>query len=141
MVWPFSSTPPKKTRHEESFTESPRDWLAGVIRDNPELVDKAKTWAPWTIISLGSVFGLYHRYFRRIPGAAYIKQSYFRKRSIFGQVTRVGDGDNFHMYHTPGGRMLGWGWLRTVPVKKKILKEKTVSSRPRLPVHLYGTMR
>lgn len=52
----------------------------------------------------------------------------FRKRSIFGQVTRVGDGDNFHLYHTPGGRLTGWGWLRKVPEKAVDLKKRTVSS-------------
>ena len=124
MVWPFSS---KKPRHEEPKPEPPSNWFAGLAQDNPELVAKAKAWAPWAIIGLGTAGAIYHRYLRRIPGAAYIKQSYFRKRSIFGRATRVGDGDNFHMYHTPGGRTFGWGWLRRVPRNKKELKDKTVS--------------
>jgi hypothetical protein len=41
----------------------------------------------------------------------------------------VGDGDNFRVFHTPGGRLAGWGWLpwRRVPKEKKDLKNKTVS--------------
>jgi len=54
----------------------------------------------------------YRSYLRRIPEASHIKPGFFRKRSLFGTVTRVGDGDNFHLFHTPGGRLAGWGWLR-----------------------------
>ncbi|KAK6603173.1 nuclease domain containing protein [Botrytis cinerea] len=46
---------------------------------------------------------LYRSYLRRIPEAAYIRPGFFRKRSLFGTVTRVGDADNFHLFHTPGG--------------------------------------
>lgn len=40
---------------------------------------------------------------------------------MFGQATSVGDGDNFRLYHTPGGRLLGWGWMpgRKVPQRPK----------------------
>lgn len=46
-------------------------------------------------------------------------------------MTRVGDADNFHLFHTPGGRLTGWGWLpgRKVPEKKADLKGKTVFLR------------
>jgi len=42
-------------------------------------------------------------------------------------VTRVGDADNFHLFHMPGGRMAGWGWFpgRKIP-EKKALKNNTV---------------
>jgi hypothetical protein len=47
---------------------------------------------------------------------------------LFGTVTRVGDADNFHLFHTPGGRLAGWGWLpgRKIPEKKADLKNNTV---------------
>ena len=50
---------------------------------------------------------------------------------MFGYVTRVGDGDNFRLYHTPGGRLVGWGWLpwRQVPTQGKGLKNMTVHIR------------
>jgi hypothetical protein len=75
-----------------------------------------------------SFFRFYRTYLRRIPEAVNIKPTYFQKRSIFGKVTSVGDGDNFRIYHTPGGWLAGWGWLpwRRVPTDRKVLKNKTV---------------
>ncbi|QSZ30011.1 hypothetical protein DSL72_004529 [Monilinia vaccinii-corymbosi] len=74
---------------------------------------------------------LYRSYLRRIPEAAYIRPGLFRKRSLFGTVTRVGDADNFHLFHTPGGRLAGWGWLpgrKSLP-EGKDLKNKTIHVR------------
>jgi hypothetical protein len=71
---------------------------------------------------------LYRSYLRRIPEATYISPGFFRKRSLLGTVTRVGDADNFHLFHTPGGRLTGWGWMpwRKIPDKKADLKGNTV---------------
>lgn len=82
-----------------------------------------------TTLALFSIRG-YQLYLRRIPTATDIKPSFFRKRSLFGQVTRVGDGDNFRIFHTPGGRLGGWGWFpgRKVPSDKSMLKDNTVRS-------------
>ena len=55
------------------------------------------------------------RYLTRYPSATHIPPQSFRTRSLFGRVTSVGDADNFRLYHTPGGRLAGWGWLRSVP--------------------------
>ncbi|ODV77844.1 SNase-domain-containing protein [Suhomyces tanzawaensis NRRL Y-17324] len=51
-----------------------------------------------------------------------------KQRPLYGRVTRVGDGDNFRFYHTPGGALLGWGWLREVPTGRK-LKDETLMIR------------
>lgn len=77
---------------------------------------------------------IYSLYLRRIPDAGYIRPGFFRRRSVFGIVTRVGDGDNFHLFHTPGGRLAGWGWMpgRKIPEKGSNLKGKTVYP----PVHI-----
>lgn len=75
---------------------------------------------------------LYKTYLRRIPTVDYLKPGLFRRRSIYGYVTRVGDGDNFHLFHTPGGQMLGWGWFvgrRVQRLKGKELKDRTVHVR------------
>ena len=71
---------------------------------------------------------LYRSYLRRIPQAVSIRPSFWRRRSLFGKVTSVGDGDNFRIFHTPGGLLAGWGWLpwRKVPTKRDLLKDNTV---------------
>ncbi|KAI9803504.1 MAG: putative endonuclease lcl3 [Sarcosagium campestre] len=68
---------------------------------------------------------------RRIPGAGSIQPNFFRKRSLFGTVTSVGDGDGFRLFHTPGGRLTGWGWIpgRKVPEKRDDLRDRTISVR------------
>ena len=80
-----------------------------------------------TAASLGS-YRFYKSYLRRIPQAIDISSGFFRRRSLVGKVTSVGDGDNFRIYHTPGGRLAGWGWVpgRRVPVERKQLKDQTV---------------
>ncbi|RPB27164.1 SNase-domain-containing protein [Terfezia boudieri ATCC MYA-4762] len=80
--------------------------------------------------SLGLIY-VYRAYVRRIPESSQIYPSFFRKRSLFGKVTSVGDGDNFRLYHTPGGRLLGWGWFpgRKVPTDPKELRQRTVHIR------------
>jgi hypothetical protein len=72
---------------------------------------------------------VYRSYLRRIPEATHIRPGFFRKRSLFGTVARVGDADNFHLFHQPGGRLAGWGWLpgRKIPEKRTDLKGKTAS--------------
>lgn len=76
----------------------------------------------------------YQSYLRRLPASSHITHSFFRNRSLFGKVTSVGDGDGFHLFHTPGGRLAGWGWLRRVPKDKKQLKGQTVSAH-HPPIH------
>ena len=106
--------------------------------NDPEPLFKIPKWnaytAPQTIISslvlTSALIGFYRFYrifLRRIPAAGNISPNFFRKRSVFGKVTSVGDGDNFRIYHTPGGWLAGWGWWRPVPKEKKALKDKTVS--------------
>ncbi|KAK3996524.1 hypothetical protein QBC44DRAFT_232127 [Cladorrhinum sp. PSN332] len=76
-----------------------------------------------------SLWTIWQRYLRRIPTPAHIPPSYFHRRGLLGKATSVGDGDGFHLYHTPGGRLAGWGWLRTVPVTRKELKGNTIPIR------------
>ncbi|KAL4776807.1 putative endonuclease lcl3 [Aspergillus nidulans var. acristatus] len=73
----------------------------------------------------------FHRsYLRRFPDAQSIDAAYFRRRSIYGKVTSVGDGDNFRIFHTPGGRLAGWEWLpwKRIP-KGKELRDNTIHVR------------
>ncbi|KAH6660187.1 hypothetical protein BKA67DRAFT_530304 [Truncatella angustata] len=129
MPWPFSSSsgkddPEKSSRRPVSWGESLNgtDWQH--FRD-------PRNWVP-TVLATTTVLvsiQFYRSYIRRIPGAIHVQPSFFRKRSLFGKVTSVGDGDNFHLFHTPGGRLAGWGWLRRVPEKKPELRGKTISIR------------
>ncbi|KAL8871322.1 MAG: hypothetical protein Q9174_002818 [Haloplaca sp. 1 TL-2023] len=47
------------------------------------------------------------------------------------RVQGVGDSDNFRLFHTPGGRLTGWGILpwRRVPDTKKGLQDNTIQIR------------
>ncbi|KAJ5893302.1 endonuclease lcl3 [Penicillium taxi] len=94
---------------------------------------ETRTLVSTVILTSGILFAIrFHRqYLRRVKDAPSISASWLRRRSIFGQVTSVGDGDNFRIYHTPGGRLAGWGWLpwKKVPTNKKDLKDKTIHIR------------
>lgn len=60
------------------------------------------------------------------PLRRWVKTGFLRRRKLLGKVTSVGDGDNFHFFHTPGGRLAGWGWARRVPDARSDLKGETV---------------
>ena len=123
---PAPSTPPSRT---------PISWNDSINGIDWQHFREPRNWLPpvlATVTLLGAV-SFYKSYLRRIPGTDHIRPSYFRRRSLFGQVTSVGDGDNFHLFHTPGGRLAGWGWLRRVPTDRKELKGRTVSSDPACP--------
>ncbi|KAK7746176.1 putative endonuclease lcl3 [Diatrype stigma] len=127
MPWPFTSSAGKEkdpNRRSVSWTESlnATDW---------QHYKDPINWIP-TVLATTTVLvsiRIYRSHLRRIPGATHVLPNFFRKRSLFGHVTSVGDGDNFHLFHTPGGRLAGWGWLRRVPVKKPILRGKTIPIR------------
>ncbi|ETI26272.1 hypothetical protein G647_03049 [Cladophialophora carrionii CBS 160.54] len=132
--------PTKANRNWESTTTTVAEAAESVQRNTAEAVSgqlKAFT-QPETIVaavllsatSLG-LYRFYRSYLRRIPQATNINPGYLGRRSLVGQVTSVGDGDNFRMYHTPGGRLAGWGWLpwRRVPTEKKALKDQTIHVR------------
>ncbi|OJD16630.1 hypothetical protein AJ78_03222 [Emergomyces pasteurianus Ep9510] len=117
-----SSRPPKR---DWNASINARDW-AGEFKDPRNLIP--------TLILTGGILlcvRIHRQYLRRIPVATNISPTYFHKRSLFGRVTSVGDGDNFRMFHTPGGRLAGWGWLpfRKVPTTKKELKDRTIHIR------------
>ncbi|ODV98373.1 hypothetical protein PACTADRAFT_36542 [Pachysolen tannophilus NRRL Y-2460] len=87
-----------------------------------------------TCILTGTILGSYKFYstnFRRISSSSQIPQKYFHRQFIYGKVTSVGDGDNFHLFHLPGGRLAGWHWLRLTPKVNdfKKLKKKTIHVR------------
>ncbi|KAK3714719.1 putative endonuclease lcl3 [Vermiconidia calcicola] len=79
---------------------------------------------------------LYKLHLRRIPSVHYLKPSFFRNRNFYGYVTRVGDGDNFHLFHTPGGKMMGWGWLPRRRVEDMMERAKHKGEEQRQTIHV-----
>lgn len=110
-----------QTGNDSKSTLQPQSYLSAF--------SELRTLFAAAVLTTGLLTGVrfYRRYLRRIPEAINIRPSFFRKRSIVGKVTSVGDGDNFRIFHTPGGRLAGWGWLRSIPNNVKELKHRTVS--------------
>lgn len=119
-----SSYPTPATNNSDSSL----DWTA---------FTESRTLISTVLLTSGILLAVrFHRsYLRRIPDAPSISPSFLRRRTIFGKVTSVGDGDNFRIFHTPGGRLAGWGWLpwKKIPTAKKELKDNTVRLIARLP--------
>ena len=127
MRWPFWSSDTDKDGNEKRRPVSWHDTLNAT--DWSHYTDPRNVIPVVLLTTTALVSVRLHRlYLRRIPEATYIRPGFFRKRSLFGTVTRVGDADNFHLFHMPGGRLTGWGWLRKIPEEKKALKGKTVGS-------------
>lgn len=75
-------------------------------------------------------YKFYTRYIRRIRSYLDLSHDILDgQRNLYGKVTRVGDGDNFRFFHTPGGIIAGWGWLRKIPTKPLELKDETLMIR------------
>ncbi|KAF1968979.1 SNase-domain-containing protein [Bimuria novae-zelandiae CBS 107.79] len=102
-----------------------QDWSSTLT--DPATIGASLALTATTVASLR----LYKSYLRRIPSVNHIKPNFFRRRSLFGQVTSVGDADNFRLYHTPGGKMAGWGWLpwKKVPTTREGLANNTIHIR------------
>lgn len=78
---------------------------------------------------LGGFF-VWRKFLRRIPTATAVPDGWLKRRTLLGKVVSVGDADNFRIYHTPGGYLAGWGWLRKVPsVNERGLSDNTIHVR------------
>jgi hypothetical protein len=131
--WPWSPTTkkPKDETHVSIEDDLPkgRDWNRTLTAFDWQHYTQPSAIVPSVLLTATTLFmvHLYRNYLRRIPDSSHIRPGFFRRRSLFGVVTRVGDGDNFRLFHTPGGRLAGWGWARRkVPTERKVLREKTV---------------
>lgn len=126
MRWPGSGDEDGKKRSQLSWPEylEPSNWSWPTFDDPGTLFPSVV----FTVTTL-SALRIYKTYLRQIPNVNHIKPGWFRRKSLFGQVTSVGDADNFRLFHTPGGRLAGWGWLpwKKVPNTREGLSNKTVS--------------
>ncbi|KAF1951889.1 SNase-domain-containing protein [Byssothecium circinans] len=128
MRWPWSGDEDDKKRTSlSSWVEDLRttDWRSAF--SDPRIIGPSVVLTATTVAALR----LYKSYLRRIPSVNHIKPEHFRRRSLFGQVTTVGDADNFRLFHTPGGRIAGWGWLpwKKVPTTRDKLSNNTIHIR------------
>lgn len=131
----FKSAMPRPSR-PNSITESPDEEALAVNRTDKvnatdwSLYANPQTIIPTVVLTGASLFTvrLYRHHLGRIPRVGSIEPKLYRRKSLLGRVTSVGDGDNFRLFHTPGGRLAGWGWLpgRRVPKVKDDLKDETV---------------
>ncbi|TVY30451.1 putative endonuclease [Lachnellula hyalina] len=129
MRWPWSTNSERDSDDKKGSVP----WTESLNATDWQHYTDPRTVVPTILLTstiLASV-SVYRSYLRRIPAASYIRPKFFRKRSLFGRVTSVGDADNFHLFHTPGGRLTGWGWLpgrKQIP-EKKALKNNTIHIR------------
>ncbi|KAF2682698.1 SNase-domain-containing protein [Lentithecium fluviatile CBS 122367] len=128
MRWPWSGDDNDKRKANLS------DWIKSFkSTDWSSALTDPRTIGPSIVLTASTVAAVrfYKSYLRRIPSVNHIKPDYFRRRSLFGKVTSVGDADNFRLFHTPGGRIAGWGWLpwKRVPSKKEGLANNTIHIR------------
>ena len=125
MRWPWSSNPCK-----ESEEKPPTKWIDILTSADWSHYRDPRNLIPVVFLTTTalSLAAFYRSYLRRIPQAGNIQPGFWRRRSLFGKVTSVGDADNFRLFHTPGGRLAGWGWLpgRKVPGNSKELRDNTV---------------
>ncbi|KAF2675408.1 SNase-domain-containing protein [Microthyrium microscopicum] len=121
MPWPLSRA--------QTDDQTADDWRTRLTTtfSRPEVLASSVLL---TAASLGAI-RFYKRNLRRIPTADHIPPHWLRERTVFGQVTSVGDGDNFRVFHTPGGRLAGWGWMpgRKVPATREELRDNTIHVR------------
>jgi hypothetical protein len=133
MRWPPWSSDDDKKRVEGTWAESlsAHDWAA---------YGEPRQFIPILLASATTLvfYHGYRTYLRRIPDAVRINAGFFRRRSLYGKVTSVGDGDNFRIFHTPGGRLAGWGWApgRKIPEERGKLKDNTVCTNSSIYVYL-----
>lgn len=127
MRWPWSRSLSDEDKNERKVLGS---WAEGLNKTDWKHYTEPRQVTISVLFTLTTLalVGAYRRFLKRIPSTGHIKPESYRQRSLFGKVTSVGDGDNFRLFHTPGGRLAGWGWLpgRVVPTKRDDLRQKTV---------------
>ncbi|TAQ90175.1 hypothetical protein B7494_g1513 [Chlorociboria aeruginascens] len=130
MRWPPWSSNSEKEKYDR---KSKPPWTDSLNATDWSHYTDPRTIIPTVLLTTTLLVSirLYRSYLHRIPEATHIRPGFFRKRSLFGRVTSVGDADNFHLFHTPGGRIAGWEWLpgRKIPAKKSALKGNTIHVR------------
>ncbi|KAI1795409.1 nuclease [Ganoderma leucocontextum] len=136
IPWGPSSPPqPQSTReHIDHYRSQLQSQLQDLQKpDHPALLAELEKLPPYLLLALGAALGLaadrgYARYLKRIPSSEWVTPNITKSRRwIKGYVTKVGDSDNFRLYHTPG---IGWMWpLKKFRIPSKGLKGRTLAIR------------
>lgn len=115
-----------------------RDTKKPTPKERLEKLQSLPIYAPEILIptlllttTLLTIHTFYRRRLRRIPTVSQLPPSYITThQNLFGTAVSVGDADNFRLFHTPGGRLLGWGIFRTIPSgRKELSKAGTIHVR------------
>jgi len=138
-LWSTAPKPDANASVKEASPSKPSATAEGSWATNLNSTGWSHYTSPQTLIACTlttattlALVRVYKTYLRRIPTAKHLKPGFFRRRGLYGYVTRVGDGDNFHLFHTPGGRFAGWGWFpgrKVQEFKQAELTGKTVRVR------------
>ena len=137
-IWPFSSSSPsdstnsntskKQQEQQPSILSAFSSLSSSTENANPSPVSaaldtnlfsrlsKAPLESTLLILTISITSILAYRgqqsYLSHLSTASRIPPSFYTKRrTISGLCTSVGDGDNFRLYHSPGGRLAGYFWL------------------------------
>ena len=84
-----ATSPTQTTSLKDSiraYLYQPQNWIAPILAAG---------------VGIG-LWSFYQNYLRRFPGSEHIAPSFFRRRSLPGKVTSVGDGDGFHLVFVSG---------------------------------------
>ncbi|KAL9617963.1 MAG: hypothetical protein Q9160_007268 [Pyrenula sp. 1 TL-2023] len=122
-LWPFTSKSSSNNENHSSKNAT-SSILSTITSQSPSSLQHSPQNFTFTPTQTGllillistlsiSTYRLRRYYFRHHPNASSLSPTFYsRRRSLPGLVTTVGDGDNFRLYHTPGGRLVGYQWLR-----------------------------
>lgn len=97
MRWPPWSAESERDRNDK---KKPVSWTDNLNATDWSHYTDPRTVIPTILLTTTILVSarLYRTYLRRIPEAAHIKPTFFRKRSLFGTVTRVGDADGCRLF-------------------------------------------
>jgi endonuclease YncB( thermonuclease family) len=111
-----------KEANSASSNSTPKQRLEKQLQSLPIYAPEIVVPTVLLTATLLTLHTFYRRRLRRIPTVPQLPPSFLTNhRSLFGTAVSVGDADNFRLFHTPGGRLLGWGWLRQIPEARKDL--------------------
>jgi endonuclease YncB( thermonuclease family) len=124
-----SKPPPKPPLESQPIPQLDDDDLPKSLQEQLFSISKIKLSSTEIILSsfgltafLLLLRSIYSRRLKRIPTVSQVPHDFLKnKRTLFGTIVSVGDADNFRLFHTPGGRLLGWGFLRRIPTSRRDL--------------------